>query len=336
MPNRLETALEDIADRGNLLRAVWQSSRGKRSQRSVCRFLSDLDANLNQLVGQILDGTFKPDPLRQFTVYDPKRRTIHAPSFRDRVLHHAIMFQAGPHLDATLIDDSFACRIGKGSLAAVQRAQHFARRFPWFAKVDIQQYFHSIDHQLLEVRIARRFKGDGFLQLMSTLIDSFHTQPGRGLPIGALTSQYLANLYLNDADRWLLARPEVRGMVRYMDDTVCWFRTREDALRIHERLVEFLDEALRLTAKPDFQLNRTACGVTFCGHRIYPGIIKLTLRRQRRYRSICQRWEAAYGAGWITAQELQARYASAFAITKHAEATAWRQRRLKQHLVNEI
>lgn len=337
MPRRQKVILNDIANRSNLTHAVYLAAKGKRSRASVQQFLLNLDQELNRLAQVILARSYLPDPLREFAIHDPKRRTIHAPSFRDRVLHHAVILQAGTQIDQTLIDDSFACRHGKGTIAAVFRAQHFSRRFPWFIKVDIAKYFHSIDHELLLYRLERRFKGAGFLELLRKIIGGFHSEMGfgRGLPIGALTSQYFANLYLNDADRWLISQSEVRGMVRYMDDIICWFDSNATARHTLAMLHEFLAEqlALRLNSSPE--TNRTSRGVSFCGHRIFPGTIRLTVRRKKLFQAAIQRWERSYLNGDISASLLQNGYASAFSIVKHADSLGWRRKVLEQHWVDE-
>jgi len=336
MPHRLLINLIDVAERANLADAVFLAAKGKRRRAGVRQFLAGVDDHLNRLSDSVLTETYVPDPLREFVIHDPKRRTIHAPTFRDRVLHHAIILQAGPQMDRTLIDDSFACRSGKGPIAAVMRAQHFSRRFPWFLKGDLASYFHSINHELLLERLNRRFKGAGFRDLLRRVVSGFQTRPGTGLPIGALTSQYFANLYLNDADRWLIARQNVCAYVRYMDDMICWFATKDAALNTLAELKEFLSEYLVLTLKPGSQVNRTACGISFCGHRIFPGIIRLTARRGQLYRKACRRWERRFLNGEVSASDLQNGYASAYSITKHADSVEWRRRRLEQHMLDEI
>ena len=336
MPSRQKISLIEIADRKNLAHAVYLAAKGKRFRFSVQQYLGHLDHHLGELSDAILSESYVPEPFRELIVHDPKRRIIHAPTFRDRVLHHALVLQIGPQIERTLVDDSFACRLGKGTIAAVLRAQHFSRRAPWFVKVDISKYFHNVDHELLIQRLTRRFKGPAFLRLIDRLIGSFQSTPGKGLPIGALTSQYFANLYLNDADRWLVARRDVLGMVRYMDDLICWAPDKISARRIFQELQEFLDEQLKLVLKPGSQINRAEQGVTFCGLRIFPGIIRLTTRRKKRYRAACRRWERQFLQGKLSANGLQDRFASAFSMVKHANAVEWRRRRLGEHAVDEI
>ncbi len=120
----------------------------------------------------ILSGGIAVGRTRRFRIHDPKPRTIHAPCFRERVLHHALMAHVGPVLEGALVADTFACRTGKGALAAVQRAQHHGRRWPWWAKIDIRAYFASIDHGILQDLLARRFKNQQLLALLGRIIEA--------------------------------------------------------------------------------------------------------------------------------------------------------------------
>jgi RNA-directed DNA polymerase len=259
----------------------------------------------------------------RFEIHDPKPRAIFAPCFRERVLHHALMNRIGPVLDRALINDSYACRAGKGTLAATARVHEHVRRFPWYAKMDVRAYFASIRHSILMERIRRRIKGDDVLALVGRIVAAHGEGSGQGLPIGALTSQCLANYYLDPLDRFLLEASATRGYVRYMDDFVFWTETRQDATRLVREAGEFLERTLALTAKASVQINRSARGITVCGYRILPGSIRLGRRRKRRYLESRRRCEAAYQAGTIDAAQLQRAHDAALAITAHAETRAW-------------
>ena len=341
MPKRQRIELDEIADLNNLAAAVWLACKGKRARRGVQRFLQSFDANLSQLRKDILTQRIRFDEFTAFRIRDPKPRTIHAPSLRMRIVHHAILRLCGPHLERVFIEDSFACMPDRGPLAAVQRVQHFCRRAKWYLKVDIQQYFHSIDHEILLAQLSTRFKGHEFLLLLARIVEGFQSELSSdarhcGLPIGALTSQYFANFYLTIADRWLQRQPECRGPVRYMDDSVCWFETQDAAKQTLRRLTIFLRDELRLTVGRRTELNRCHHGITFCGHRIFPGIIRLSPRRERLYRRQCRHWEYKFQCGEIDEFKLQQAYASAWSLVKHADTRQWlRKRREQLHLVDE-
>lgn len=215
MPQATSIAIHDVASLANLAAATWRAAAGKRDRRDVLAFIAYLDRSLTRLSRDLLSGAAPVNQYRSFTIRDPKRRTIHAPVFRDRVVHHALMAHAGPELTRRLIFDSYACRVGKGNLAAVMRAQFFARRYRWYGKLDVRGYFHSIHHGVLKAALRRCIKGSA-LPLCHRIIDGFETTPGRGLPIGALSSQYFANWYLGVIDRLLSDAPGVRAVVRYM------------------------------------------------------------------------------------------------------------------------
>ncbi len=325
MPRRSPIGLADVANIDTLTTAFWQASRGKRLRADMQRFTADLDGELASLAEDILSGNAPDGRWTSFHVYDPKLRRILAPCFRDRVLHHALMLHMGPVLERSLVDDTFACRPGKGTLAAVLRAQHHVRRFPWFVKTDMRAYFASIDHAALRGVLHRRFKDPGLLALCDRILERAPIEPaGRGLPIGALTSQHFANAYLDKLDRYLLETLGVRAMVRYMDDVVWWCDTREAAKATLSAVCAFVARERGLEVKPDAMIGRSMQGLPFLGFRVLPGTLRLSLRRRRRYTAARARWESAFTEGAIDARALQTGYASALGITAHAEATAWR------------
>lgn len=321
--------IEDVASRDTLGWAVWRAARGKRVQAEVRQFLGNLDAELNRMQAQILAGTIPVGRYRAFEIRDPKLRTIHAPVFAERVLHHALMAHIEPILERYLVDDSFACRPGKGTSAALARSRAHLGRWPWYLQMDVRRYFASIDHERLRSAIRRRIKGERVLALLDRIIASHESSPGRGLPIGALTSQHLANLYLAPLDRFLLEELRVGGLVRYMDDVVVWHGERAMLRRWVEVVRAFSKAELGLEIKPSWRLQRSDRGLTFAGLRLFANRTRLTARRRRRYRLVRARWEAAYRAGTITVTELQAGFASARAMTEGTDSLVWRLRQLE-------
>ncbi|KFB68429.1 RNA-directed DNA polymerase [Candidatus Accumulibacter vicinus] len=192
-------------------------------------------------------------------------------------------------------------------------------------------YFPSIDHAILVRLLARRFKGADFLALLGRIIASCPAAPGRGLPIGSLTSQHFANHYLDGADRFLLAHPLVRAQVRYMDDIICWGDDRQSVRQVVGDLREWLQRERHLTLKANVQINRSERGVSYCGARVLRGSLRLTPRKQARYRHGCRRWEAAWLAGIIDEATLQRAYAAVLAPTLHCDSLSWRKRHLELH-----
>ncbi|HMY20273.1 MAG TPA: reverse transcriptase/maturase family protein [Polyangium sp.] len=330
MPRRSAVSLGDIASMDNLTTAFWEAARGKRLREDVWRFEQNLPAELARLADDIREGRSPDGHWSCFRIYDPKPRRILAPSFRDRVLHHALMQHVAPVLERGLVDDTFACREGKGTLAAVYRAQTHLRRFPYFVKADVRAYFASIDHAILRRILARRFKNPGVLALFDRILERTPDPSGRGLPIGALTSQWFANVYLDGLDRFLLEHLRVPAMVRYMDDFVFWCHSRKNAMLALDVTRSFLHDVRHLEIKTDGCPGRSCAGVAFLGFRVLPGSLRLSLRRRRRYAAARARWEEAWQSGGVDACGLQAGYASALAMTAHADARGFRRANLQR------
>ncbi|MGH8548377.1 MAG: reverse transcriptase domain-containing protein [Methylococcales bacterium] len=316
--------VDAVAAWENLARAFAQAARGKQDRPDVCAFRRDLNANLASLSERIRAGRAGSGEFRRLVIHDPKRRIIHVPSFEERVLHHALMAIAGPVLERAMVANTYACLPGRGNHRAVSRVQQQLQRFAWFVKIDIAGYFDHIDHGILLSLLRRRFAGDGFLLLMEQIVRAYQSGPGRGLPIGTLVSQHLANYYLDGLDRWLAARSEVKAAVRYMDDVIWWCGDRESARRTLNAADLYLRIERLLTIKANPQINRSKRGVTFCGFRVHPGGLRLTPRRRRRYASRRAYWEKLWTRGLIDERTLQLRYAAVHAITLPADTSAWR------------
>lgn len=323
--------LADIAAWDNLQLAVWKASKGKRLRPEVSSFFAELDARILQLQTDILAEQVPYCEYRSFVIHDPKRRRIHAACFADRVLHHAIMNRAEPTFEKSLVNSTYACRPGKGVHHAVMQVQRNLQRFPWFVQVDVDGYFPAIDHQRLLHLLSRRFKGNAFLHLLMRIVDSYQSAPSKGLPIGSLTSQHFANYYLDGADRFLLGHPEVFAHIRYMDDILWWCKDKLSAQRVLQEFSYFMMETCKLRLKSTFRINRSSQGMTYCGFRILPGTLLLTLRKKRRYRILRQHYEAAWQNGDITCRELQSAYDAVLAATLPAHSLRWRQRDLQLH-----
>jgi hypothetical protein len=307
----------------NLLDAFLKARRGKTHQAEVQAFAAHLDAELERLREDLLAGRCRFERYRWFWVRDPKLRLIHAAPFDDRVLHHAVMNVCEPVFERAQIFDSYACRKGKGTRAALFRARELARRFPCYLKLDVRRYFHSIRRNRLKELLARTFKDDRLLALFDAVIDgcplgaaasqggreSFSaddattakalwpkTTPdpfrhGLGLPIGNLTSQYFANHFLAPLDRFLKERLQVPGYDRYMDDFVLWGDSTRDLLRWERDARSFCADRLELDLKAPC-INHSAAGLPFLGFLVLPGELRLTscsLRRMRRKLKACIR-----------------------------------------------
>jgi RNA-directed DNA polymerase len=259
-----------IAEPGNLREAFLRAARGKAGSAEVVAYREALAENPGSLGAEILCGSVRVGGYRQFLIHDPKERVITVAPFAQRVLHHAVMGVCEPHFENRLVSWTCACRRGKGRLVALDLAGRHSRRFDWYLKLDIRKYFDSVPHERLLARLCRMFKDRALMALLERIVGSFETSPGRGLPIGNLTSQHFANLYLDGLDRFLEqeARRGSFAAVRYMDDTVVWSRSKADLQELRRKLREFLPGCLGLELKQE-RIGAVASGVPFLGCRVH-------------------------------------------------------------------
>lgn len=283
----------------NLLLAWRKARRGARRNRESLFFFHQLEPELIRLQEELAQQTWNPQPYRYFEIYDPKQRTISVATFRDRVVHHALINVLEPVYERRFDFDSYATRKGKGVHAAAARAQFFLRRNGWFFKSDIEKYFDSIDHEILLKSLARTIKDRPLLDLTEKIIRNGGAN-GRGLPIGNLTSQFLANVYLDPFDRFIRETCGQRHYVRYMDDFVVFNRDKDDLKRLRPAIEGFLSEKLRLDLKPSATyFNGSREGLSFLGLRIFPALIRLRSENLRRITGRLRRRELEYRTGDI-------------------------------------
>lgn len=309
-----------VVERDNLLLAFSKASRGKRARGDWRAFAENLEDEIERLREGLENGDYPVGEYHRFAISDPKRREICAASFGERVLHHALMNVCGPWFDRWMIADSYACRPGKGVHAALGRAAAFARRHPWALKGDFRKYFDSVPHGPLLELLGRKFKDRDVLWWFGRIVGAYETAPGRGLPIGNLTSQWLANLYLDRLDRQWPGVPRVR----YMDDVVWWGRDRARLLALRDAAVAFAGEKLGLEFKTPPILQRTARGMGFLGMRVFPSGIRLARPAKTRWRRRVRALEAEAAAGVLPETALQARVAAMAAWTDVVRARGWR------------
>ena len=324
----------EICSFENLLCAARKAVKGKRSKQAAARFLFYLEPELIGLQREFLEQTYRPGAYTQFTIHDTKKRLISAAPFRDRVVHHALCNIIEPIFEKGFIFDSYACRKGKGTHAAVDRYQAFSRKCRYVLKGDIVRYFPSIDHRILMARIGRRISCKRTLWLASKIIGSLlHDRavyfPGddlfaplnrkHGIPIGNLTSQFFANIYLDGFDHWVKEELCQKFYVRYVDDFVI-FGNDKNALR--EVLFRCRDslESLRLRLHPGkSRVHQVKEGLDFLGYRTFPSYRLLRKSNARHSRRRLRKLEGQYNSGHISMEKIQASVRSWVAHASHAD-----------------
>jgi len=291
-----------------LCNAAHEAAKGKKTKKQTAAFLLDLEPEVLQLETELRDRSYHPGSYYTFIVKEPKERMICATGFRDRVVHHAVCKVLEPIFERSYVFDSYACRKGKGTHTAIKRAQSYMGHFQYYIKLDIRKYFDSVDHGILKILLRRKIKDQDLLWLLDTIID--HpvpwTNPGKGIPIGNLTSQYFANFYLNQSDHFIKDNLGVKGYVRYMDDMLLFGNDKQSLWEIYGQVEHFLMERLELTVKNgSVVLSPTFEGLSFLGLRVYPRLIRLSRKGWRRFRCNVIQKERLFQRGIISGDELK-------------------------------
>lgn len=315
----------------NLRLAFVKAARGKQGRAEVGHFRTNFEQNIQKLHEQLKQNEPDIGNYHFFQVHDPKKRLICAASFPERVLHHAIITICEPVLERYAIYDSYACRTGKGLRRAVRRSQYFCRRNSWYLKLDIHKYFDSIDHEKVIRLLSCRFKDKELLDLFTALLATYHTTPGKGMPIGNLISQHFANFYLGCMDHWLKEERKIKGYLRYMDDFVLFGSSKEKLKLEFIAVRDFIQQNLALRIKDDWSLNRCSTGVPFLGFHVFPGRIRLGRRSKLRFKEKLRNYEQLYKKGVWSENELSVHVTPLIEFTRNADSLIFRRNVLKKY-----
>jgi retron-type reverse transcriptase len=327
----------------NLLEAARLAGRGRRLRPNVAAFALDLESELHQLQHELVSRSYRPGRYSTFLIHDKKPRFISAAPFRDRVVHHALCQVIEPIFERRFLYDSYACRKGKGTHAAVERASSFARRFRHVLKCDVEKYFPSIDHAILFGLIAERIWDEGALWLIRTILDGSNLQPHalyyfpgddlfapferrRGIPIGNQTSQFFANVYLDRLDHYVKEALRIPGYVRYVDDVLLFDQDKRRLQDVRSALGEVLAQLrLRLQPRKCFVAPVTS-GFTFLGYRIFPTHRRLEADNVRRFKRRLRQYHQAVAAGCMSESQRRDCIRSWIAHARHADTARLRTR----------
>lgn len=274
MKIKLTHSFENIISVDNLLEAWKEFLSGKRGKKDVQDFSLNLMDNIFSLHSDLLNHTYKHGAYQAFNICDPKPRNIHKAPVRDRLLHHAICRVLYPFFVKVFIADSYSCQIDKGTHRALNRFREFSyiisknnTQTCWVLKCDIKKFFASIDQELLLVILEQYIPDQNIIWLLGQVIKSFSsTVPGKGLPLGNLTSQLLVNIYMNEFDQFIKHKLKTKYYIRYADDFVIFSQDR-GWLKQQTLLIKgFLIDRLKLELHPDKLFIKTwASGVDFLG-----------------------------------------------------------------------
>lgn len=327
----------------NLWEALRKAKKGKRGNPEVAAFEYDAEEHLVRLREELLAKKYSPGPYRSFFIQDPKRRLISAAPFRDRVVHHALCNVTEPILERTFIGDSYANRKGRGTHTALNRAQAFSRHFQYVLQCDLRQFFPSIDHEILYGIFTRKVADSDALWLIDTILaggrgvledqytmvyfpgdDLFAVNRPRGLPIGNLTSQLWANLYLNELDQFVKRQLGCRGYLRYADDFLLFDHEKRRLWAWKDEVRRFL-AGLRLTMhERRSTVYPVKNGIPYLGFTIFPDRRRLRRRNGLAFGRRLRHWHRCVAKGEMTVGDLLSRIRGWIAHAEHGDT--WRLR----------
>ena len=290
MPKTYDHLFAEISSFQRLRRSFYSAARRKFSRAAVLHFSHKLEDNLFEISEKLKDGSYPFGPYRAFYVTEPKLRLIESACFRDRVVHHSIHETLEPIFDAQFSEYSYACRTGRGHHKAMLKLHSWVKTQPqkYFLKCDIKKFFPSIDRETLLLIIGRTILDPELMQSLRKLILN---APNTGIPIGNLTSQLFANVYLNELDQYVKRRLRIKNYIRYMDDFILITENFEDAKALRMKIEVFLSEKLKLKLSPQKVLiGKCEFGISFLGFVITPRRISL---RGKVFRKMKRKLEVA-------------------------------------------
>jgi len=244
---RVNGLFTQITDFQNLYLAFKKALRGSPHTLEAKQFTFFMEEELLALQSELLATSYRTGEFRHYIINDPKKRLISVAPFRDRVVHHAVVRILEPVYEPVFIYDSYATRKNKGTHAAIIRTQQLLKNAAYYLKTDIRKHFENMDHDVLMRILEQKIKDRKCLQLINTIIKGVPWE--KGLPIGNLTSQFFANVYLNPVDHYIKEVLKVKKYVRYMDDMVFLSDSKNFLKTVQNKVDHYLEKQLKLKLK---------------------------------------------------------------------------------------
>lgn len=261
---------------------IWFAFKKARKHKTQKQYVTDFENNLLKnildLQQELISQTYRPKPLVTFAIRDPKTRKISKSDFRDRIVHHALCNIIEQIFDKTFIHDSYANRKGKGTLKAIERFDYFKKKVfrnntqsCYILKADIKHYFETVNHNILLKIVEKKIKDKNILELIKIILENYNNYTeDKGMPLGNLTSQFFANVYLNELDYYVKNNLQTKYYIRYVDDFVIFSNSRNQLEEYRAKINLFLKTELDLELHPEktkiITINK---GIGFLGLRIF-------------------------------------------------------------------
>jgi RNA-directed DNA polymerase len=337
-----QISYEELCSYDNLLKAYKKARKGKTTKPYVIEFTKEIINNLQELKTELLLQSYKPRPLETFTIRDPKTRKISKSDFRDRIVHHAIINILEPIYEKTFIYDSYANRKKKGALAAIKRFDQFKRKVSknnkrncYILKADIKHYFKEIDNNILIEILTRKLKCQKTLWLIKQILQNPSIGGGgriqKGMPLGNLTSQFFANVYLNELDYFIKHKLRAKHYLRYVDDFVILHHSKKQLKLWKKEINNFLGDKLKLQLHPDkSRIKKLKRGIDFLGFRIFINHRILRKRNIRSFKRKLIEYKREFDKGDLDYDEIYAGFEGFLSYIKQGDTYKLRKKLVKE------
>jgi hypothetical protein len=308
---RTGNLFQKIVEPDNIQLAFQLARKGKRWQNTIKIFELQEEENLAKIRASLIDKTFTTSDYETFIVYEPKRRLIYKLPFNpDRIVQHALMNVVEPIWESFFIDDSYACRVGKGIHTGSKRTMEYIRKVGkegYCLKMDISKFYPSISHDILFKLIEQKIKCKDTLNLFSDIVYSI--SGGYNVPVGNYTSQWLGNLYLNELDQFVKHELKGEHYIRYCDDFLLFHTDKTYLKDCADAMTSFLKSTLNLKLSKNM-IFPVALGVDFLGYRNFHDYILLRKTSATRIRRRMKKLPDLFSKGVINKDQLRSSLAS--------------------------
>ena len=302
MPKKIKNLFYQNLTYSKLLAAHYRAKKHKTYKGEILRFELNLENNLINLLNDLKNRRYRVGQYREFMVYEPKPRVIKSLPYRDRIVHQWVVEEfIKPYITPKLIDTTFACIVNRGTHASADQMQKYMRHLYnkhidyWILKCDISKFFYSIDPNILYTILQKHIYDKDLLYLIKIILfDNRDPNEKIGIPIGNYTSQYFANIYLNELDQYVKRILKVKFYIRYMDDFILLLPTKKDCIEYKKILEEFLHSKLHLNLNAKTKYYPSKMGVDFCGYRIFPTHRLLRNSNKTKIKNSIRHWNILY------------------------------------------
>lgn len=335
MPKKIKNLFYENLTYSKLLAAHYRAKKNKTYKGEILRFELNLENNLINLLNDLKNKRYRVGEYRTFMVYEPKPRIIKSLPYKDRIVHQWIVEEfIKPYITPRFIDTTFACIVDRGTHASADQTQKYMRHLYnknidyWILKCDISKFFYSIDPVIL-YKILQKYIYDKDLLFLIKVILFDNRDPNEkvGIPIGNYTSQYFANIYLNELDQFVKRTLKIKYYIRYMDDFILLLPTKKDCIKYKAIIENFVETKLHLKLNSKTKYYPSKMGVDFCGYRIFPTHRLLRTSNKTKIKNNIKLWNQKFHNGTLNTTHAVQSFNSWYGHAGHCNS---------YHLINKM